>query len=102
MPWHYTDANGLLGILGTSQFRFGDVQFLNDATERTYGIRLLKRALTQYAKGAAFLETMIGSMTINTWPYRVYACSFSGAGESISQWQRYGADGFGYCVGFDA
>jgi len=101
--WHYTDAHGLYGIVTSSLLRFGDANFLNDRTERVYGEKLLASVLAEEvandASGAtARAQHILGS---RSWPDRLYVCSFSGTDESISQWQRYGADGAGYCIGFD-
>jgi len=32
----------------------------------------------------------------------LHVCSFSGHPDAIGQWQRYGGNGSGYCIGFDA
>jgi hypothetical protein len=101
--WHYTDVNGLWGITTSSQLRFGDARFLNDRTERTYGERLLEQVLEQEVASdpdrvVAKFRNLLRSLR---WPDRLYVCSFSGTAESLSQWQRYGADGAGYCLGFD-
>ena len=101
--WHYTDANGLQGIVTSGQLRFGDARFLNDRTERTYGERLLERVLEEdFSAESGSLTTKFRELLqALREPYRLYVCSLSATTESISQWQRYGADGAGYCIGFD-
>jgi Protein of unknown function (DUF2971) len=101
--WHYTDASGLQGIVTTGQLRFGDARFLNDRTERVYGERLLERALEEVlsAESDTLTNKFRELLQVLREPYRLYVCSFSATTESISQWQRYGADGTGYCLGFD-
>jgi hypothetical protein len=102
--WHYTDAAGLLGIIRSSQLRFGDVRFLNDQTEQVYAERLLKDvvATASLPDKHGVLASAVEAVDSASHPVRLYIASFSETKESISQWQRYGADGAGYCIGFEA
>jgi len=100
--WHYTDAQGFLGIVTSSLLRFGDARFLNDRSERVYGERIISEVLSEEVTAdttgnTAACHTLLSA----TLPDRLFVCSFSETSEAISQWQRYGADGFGYCLGFD-
>lgn len=45
------------------------------------------------------MEPLRTALTNNAARERLYVCSLSAVRDSISQWQRYGADGKGYCVG---
>lgn len=102
--WHYTDANGLFGILESRQFRFGDVGFLNDRTERTYSKEVLDQVFHEESLGArprGLVDTLRRHVLSARSSDRLFICSFSETKESISQWQRYGADGTGYCLGFN-
>jgi hypothetical protein len=82
----------------------GDARFLNDRTERRYGIEVVTRIIDTQA---ATVDPL--SLVAVTRSYLDYAatesnlhvCSLSERHDSISQWQRYGADGHGYCVGLD-
>jgi hypothetical protein len=100
--WHYTDAAGLFGIVSSARLRFGDARFLNDRRERTYGERLMNEIFDELIRGdesgpIARFRRLVGVLRL---PERLYICSFSATEASISQWQRYGADGNGYCIGF--
>src|ERR1700686_440311 len=100
--WHYTDANGLFGIVSSNQLRFGDSRFLNDRTERVYGTDLLEQIFKEeIAKDdrGGLTSSLRKHWTLQP-PTRLYVCSLSETKESISQWQRYGAGGSGYCIGF--
>lgn len=103
--WHYTDAQGLLGILTSRKLRFGDSRFLNDRTERQYGVELARQVLeVAIARGTTetdFLKVTREYLDSATTALDIYLFSMSETPESISQWQRYGADGFGYCIGLD-
>ena len=103
--WHYSDAAGLFGIIRTSSLRFGHVGFLNDVTESSYGLGVIERFVADNVPSfdpsfqAAMLEQIRARGPENT---EFFICSFSENGDSLSQWQRYGADGRGYAIGFDA
>ena len=101
--WHYTDASGLHGIVTSGQLRFGDARFLNDRTERIYGERLLEHVLEEDLSpdSGTLTKKFRELLQVLREPDRLYVCSFSATTESISQWQRYGADGAGYCIGFN-
>ena len=100
--WHYTDATGLHGIVSSGQLRFGDARFLNDRTERIYGEQMLENAFGEFvashSNGGTAFRDLVRVLRL---PDRLYVCSLSATKESISQWQRYGANGGGYCIGFD-
>jgi hypothetical protein len=101
--WHYTDAAGMLGIVNSRQLRFGDAQFLNDRTERQYG-QVLRKSVIEAAAAANPSDVVRNIDTALDWlrADHLYLCSFSANdNESISQWQRYGANGSGYCIGFN-
>ena len=103
--WHYTDAAGMLGIVTARQLWFGDSEFLNDRTERRYGQTLRKEIIEDIRRAGDPTGIVAAIDAALDWfgVYRLYLCSFSASNdESISQWQRYGADGAGYCIGFDA
>ena len=103
--WHYTDAEGAFGIITTGCLYFGDVRYLNDRTELVYARRLIDDTLN----AAIELGDEFGVMSAarrfiaeGALDVRLFACSFSESKDILSQWQRYGADGAGYCLGFDA
>jgi hypothetical protein len=101
--WHYTDAAGLFGILSSRQLRFGDARFLNDRTERVYGSEFVEGVLTELeANDASGMVREVRAELAFRKIDRLYVCSFCETHNSMSQWQRYGADGYGYCIGFDA
>lgn len=102
--WHYTDASGLWGMVSARQLRFGDARFLNDKTEKVYGERLLDVVFEEESSNGDAPEVVReirNHMQMTGGPERLYVCSFSEMNDSIGQWQRYGRDGTGYCIGFD-
>ena len=54
--YHYTDANGLEGIIKNQQIWFTHYQHLNDPTEVTYGMEVASRVINEIGnKYARFL-----------------------------------------------
>jgi hypothetical protein len=111
--WHYTDINGLLGIVREGVLRFSDARFLNDRTEQAYGRDVIKKVLAEEARAVAemypgkdelptILTLAQGMLDPGALGSRLYLCSLTEEPDSISQWQRYGADGRGYCLGFQS
>ncbi|WP_124259232.1 DUF2971 domain-containing protein [Rhodococcus ruber] len=114
--YHYTDINGLIGILGSKCLRASDARFLNDAQELTFGGDLANELLQEKIVAlradpsgragdwnnleiAAMLEACIHqleSFTVNSTPF--VAC-LSDAHNRLSQWRGYGDQG--YAIGFD-
>jgi len=93
-------------MVSEDSLRFSDAAFLNDRTERNYALAVardvLRAATKRRGSSVQLLSLMIEYLTPEVWFTRMYVCSLSETPASISQWQRYGADGYGYCVGFDA
>lgn len=101
--WHYTDAAGLHGIVRSNSLRLGDARFLNDRTEREYGIGVVMRVIAEEMQNDGdyhHLLAITAHYLKQRDTYTIHVCSFSELPNSISQWQRYGADGYGYCLGF--
>jgi hypothetical protein len=101
--WHYTNAVGLHGIITRSELWFGDGSLLNDRTEQVYGELLLDKIIhdTKLDDPYDIVKEAVASLDSTRHPIRLYICSLSETAKSISQWQRYGADGAGYCIGFN-
>jgi len=103
--WHYTDAAGLLGIITSSSLRLGNARFLNDQTEQQYGWRVINDVLDEEIARADHVSGFFKVVKQITDPADqsgdLFVCSFSERDDLLSQWQRYGADGFGYSLGFN-
>jgi hypothetical protein len=108
--FHYTDSNGLLGILRSKQVWATHHAHVNDTQEITVGERtvdavaesiLAKTAVDTPARW--LLENFVKlhksdgqSLTKIT---GVYIASFSDRGNQLSQWRGYAAGGAGYSIG---
>lgn len=109
--YHYTTAQGLLGILESGRLWASNSRFMNDPSEIVYATQLFRRvALAEIdafnarfkVKGVELLR-----MLITSWLQeyeenaRVYVSCFCKSGDLLSQWRGYGAYGGGYAIGFD-
>lgn len=115
--WHYTDANGLLGILQSQGFWASSATYLNDDQELKYGVVRLAQTLLsiadvlgwehhvdeygysirQYALALAGDEKV--RVEIPLVP-DTYIVSFCEDGDILSQWRGY-SEGSGFALGFD-
>lgn len=119
--YHYTDAQGLLGILSTGRLRLTDVQYLNDVQELS-GVDAVAAALQDQAGGmlssidvgspdtdlisdALRIESMARVFTDlarrRTPTARAFVACFCKRGDLLSQWRGYAAEGAGYAIGFN-
>lgn len=119
--WHYTDADGLLGMLRSRELWASSVEYMNDAEELLFGRKLIERAAKEVkaAHGAStekdqydpalldlefWVEGMAGRLEVLDpleYPHiKAYAVSFSSHGDQLSQWRGY-ANGSGFAIGFD-
>lgn len=112
--WHYTDANGLRGILESDRLWATNTRFLNDSTEFSYGIDLATRALAAHDASANQPETRRFLKGLSDPRKRIihdfldrtavlFVTCFCTDGDLLSQWRAYsGQDSAGgYALGFE-
>ncbi|MFC0452189.1 DUF2971 domain-containing protein [Rhodococcus jostii] len=119
---HYTDSQGLLGILQNRNFWATDTRYLNDTQELRHGcetmVAALRKAADQQApagedaeaKEAAVARTTALRFTatalargqlFDTSPHGgAYVTCFCEGGDQLGQWRGYGANGGGFAIGF--
>jgi hypothetical protein len=109
--WHYTDADGLLGIIRLNSLRATDVFFFNDSSEIGYAVELVNSVLLGVRKAFGYPKAQPIDRVADrfaklanrlVFPYRVYATCFCEEGDLLSQWRGYGARGGGYALGFES
>lgn len=127
MLYHYTDTNGLEGILNPTSwpiepgrradFRVAakmfatDVRFMNDTQELKFGADVL-RAHLQRASGSSEIpeemRTAFGDLVdwfdpdaVVGGEARCYAACFCAEGDVLSQWRGYAGGTGGFAIGFD-
>jgi len=111
--FHYTDANGLIGIIGGKSFWATDMRFLNDSMEVEAGIKgltkLCKDYLERFEKSKNIVEStscqiyeLIPEFVNNNLRKRsLYTVSFSKSEDNLRQWMAYCPPNAGYCIKFN-
>jgi hypothetical protein len=103
--YHYTDFNGLLGILSTNDLWLTHSRFSNDEQELTHGYdfarRLIKEARNQpvapLPEWPIYLDRL--SALLEQPPAQgVYICCFCKEDNLLSQWRGYAGNGNGASI----
>ena len=106
--YHYTGAEGALGIASSGEIWATDSESLNDPSEIFYGrdlIRSVWRDFKRSKKESSAVEDVIDSMTsvlCEKWAFTTYLTCFSKRQNDLSQWRAYSDSGTGYSLGFDS
>jgi hypothetical protein len=105
--YHYTDQDGLLGIIREKEIWASHHQCLNDTREFVHAKSLIRLEVDKRRVGSdsdsielldgmqATLDGPIGNEEVN-----LYVASFSEVGDSLSQWRAYGGQTAGFALGF--
>ena len=105
--WHYTDANGLIGILQTGKVWATQVSSLNDTLEQRYFGELVHQAVKERKKcnTDSRLELLfcvadeaLGNLDFSD--VGQFVVCFSEAEDDLGQWRGYGGGECGYAIGF--
>ncbi|MFI8413656.1 hypothetical protein ACIGB6_14475 [Paeniglutamicibacter gangotriensis] len=103
--WHYTDANGLLGMVRDRSIWAGCTDFMNDEKEAIKGIELLRSRWGARGTEASSneereeIERLIASMESSK--SRQYIVSASEQSDSLTLWRNYGREAVSYAVRLD-
>jgi len=106
--FHYTTAEGLIGILNSFSFWMTNLRYMNDLSELQYATDLIAEILEskslEYASNDVLREWF--QRVRNTFsPFdggtQVFATCFCENGNLLSQWRAYGGKGGGYAIGLD-
>lgn len=104
--YHYTNAQGLLGMLQSNRIWATNSRFMNDPTEIRYATRLVRELVieSQLLKGNAPWLKKVKDWVNNFLDgyenqAKVYIACFCTQGDLLSQWRGYGAVGGGYALG---
>lgn len=99
--YHYTSAQGLLGILKDRRIWASKIQYLNDSQELRLALEIAREILEGKRSGGAesrdvdvMLDELKAIENIN-----VCVASFTTARDQLSQWRAYGGS-HGYALGF--
>jgi hypothetical protein len=108
--YHYTDANGLFGILKSRELWATDVRFLNDSTEVEFGAGIVRSVLEEERSAAGstaerrnikLVEEILERALYGDLESSKFAVSLSSDGDLLSQWRAYADFGAGYAIGLD-
>lgn len=100
--YHYTNFDGLVGIIGSRKLRYTDYRYLNDPTEIIYGQNLICESILRSGIENKYeLEKKLRRLLkqINKDNYLYVAC-FSHDDDKLSLWRYYANNGTGFAIGF--
>jgi hypothetical protein len=108
--YHYTDSDGLIGILTYKAVRATHCRYLNDRQETIAGTELIQEVALALSRDATVEERFRG--TFGDWAkhhekvpthsfFQPFIASFTENEDQLSQWRAYADNGAGYSLGFD-
>ena len=107
--FHYTNYQGLEGILKSKEIWLTDVRYLNDTTELEYGLEFVSETLQEYMRKYNSMTNFVlptlsnlKNLSRKKANLTAYAACFCESNRVLSQWIRYADEGHGYAMGFDA
>lgn len=108
--YHYTTAQGLLGILRSNALWATDLNYMNDFSELNYAWKLIDTEWTKIAGSNSkltppdlenpFRDTIL-RFTEFIKPSGAFAVCFCENEDQLSQWRAYAEKGTGYSLGFN-
>jgi hypothetical protein len=114
--YHYTNHDGLLGIVNSRELWASEVGYLNDAKEFHTALDMALERLENELPplGLFTLDPRHSPRQLaakNLWHFtrkataersRVFVASFCSTGDLLSQWRGYSGGSYGVSIGFDA
>jgi len=107
--YHYTSQSGLLGILKSKTLWATRIQYLSDASEFRYTLKLWAEAtqerqqlVTASDAGNSDLRSELTSILGGLLRIPVHVACFSEDGDSLDLWRAYCRSGPGFSIGFDS
>lgn len=104
--YHYTDLNGLMGILQNKGFWLSEAKYLNDKEElyngRNLTIKLINNLIDK-KRYSCFKDILLKTITLlkkNEFK-DYYIASFSSKADNLEQWRAYSKNGSGICIGLN-
>ena len=103
--YHYTNAQGLYGILESKSIWLTDIDHMNDPSELKHGLSfaidylesLIQAVQNKYER--VFFTVIRTVLTEHiSYRYMFYVASFSFDADHLNQWRAYADNGRGYCI----
>jgi len=102
--YHYTSANGLVGMLQDNRLWATNASYLNDFSELLYAQELAYKILDDhrsYGNGPALEAFLTEAMKeVKNPSYDVYVVCFCAKKDQLSQWRAYGNAVSSFCLSF--
>ena len=102
--WHYTDFNGLKGIIGSRSLRLSHPRYLNDSSEVRYAQELQEAVFSRLSPlGDRDLQEMLAGYrryAQDKTRYVSFVTSFCEKDDDLDLWRNYADDGSGVALGF--
>jgi hypothetical protein len=109
--FHYTDSQGLIGIVVDQRLWASNADFLNDSSEPAYALDVLKTSFNEVERCLRSSGAAQRALT-SFWDWamdeyegqgpHIYVFCLSECDDLLSQWRAYGGHGAGYAIGFSA
>ena len=103
--YHYTTAEGLQGILASQKLWFTDAEYMNDASELSYGHELIVSQIREVEESSqGIVNRFLRATRANLNTFKVkgltpYVACFCEDGDLLSPWRSYANRGGGYALG---
>jgi hypothetical protein len=97
--YHYTGADGLIGVVENRNLRATDYRHLNDRKEHRIGARMLQEEVR--TSGLADNHRDAFERLVANTQKGYFVLSFSESEDQLSQWRAYCPGGSGYALGFE-
>ena len=103
--YHYTDSDGLIGILTSGKIWTTEIHYLNDKSEIQLAFKYIRNEIESQKKGKDKMRTdeeldiMLEALSVVE-EVNMSVASFTENGDQLSQWRGYSEVGNGYSLGF--
>lgn len=105
--WHYTSADGLIGILQSGTIWSTHISCLNDTQEKKHFTNLLNIAIKKYVRNNTDPDLKDLLVTADEWTSNAdfnnqghFVACFSEVEDDLGQWRGYGGGECGFSIGF--
>lgn len=102
--YHYTNLDGLIGIIKTKGFWASQIKYMNDSKEYLHGLSICNNIISQLkdqtisTDQVQFLEKV--DELLNNGDSENFVVSFCPNGDLLSQWRGYSRGQYGVSIGF--
>lgn len=103
--YHYTNSDGLLGIMNSQKLWATYSTYLNDSQEIKHGLELAEKIIVDFKKKTTYplSNEILNGIKERIYKYsdEIYIACFSENGDLLSQWKGYGSYGEGVSIKLD-